>query len=134
MTAKYNMFITPDLKQNILLTMYLTIADNFVAIVYAAGILISALLAIRKPSRAFIFLLLGFILLLFGFEYEKHILFGLKEQTINALITIQEHNKVRRLVNIILVKAAPILLPVTGWGFILVGIYLFRREKKQTVT
>lgn len=128
------MIITPDLKQNILLTMYLTIADNFIAIVYATGILISALLAIRKPSRAFIFLLLGFILLLFGFEYQKHILEGLKEQTINALITVQEHNKVRRLVNIVLVKAAPILIPLFGWIFVIVGVYLFNRGRKITKT
>jgi len=124
------MIITPDLKQNILLTIYLTVADNFFAVFYALGIVISALLAIRKPSRYAIFMLLGFILLLFGFEYQKHILEGLKEQTINALITVQEHNKVRRLVNIVLVKAAPILLPFFGWTFIIAGIYLFKRGRK----
>ena len=126
------MIITPDLKQNIVLTIYSTIYDNFSVVVYVAGILISAFLAIRKPSRAFIFLLLGFILLLFGFEYQKHILEGLKEQTINALITIQEHNKVRRLVNIVLVKAVPILLPLVGWIFVVTGGYLFRRGRKTT--
>lgn len=127
------MFITPDLKQNILYTMYFTITHNVPVFVYGTAILVSIVLAIIKPSRSYLFFLLGFIVLLFAYEYQKHILDGLKEQTINALITIQEHNKVRRLVNIILVKAAPILLPLTGWGFILVGVYLFKREKKQTV-
>ncbi len=126
------MIITPDLKQNILYTVYFTITHNMPVFVYGAGILVSVIFAIIKPSRSYIFFLLGFILLLFAYEYQKHILDGLKEQTINALITIQEHNKVRRLVNIILVKAAPILLPLTGWGFILVGVYLLKREKKQT--
>ncbi|MFH0773292.1 MAG: hypothetical protein V1922_03195 [bacterium] len=126
------MFITPDLKQNILMTIYLTISDNFFAIVYAVGIIISAFLAIRKPSRYAVFMLLGFILLLFGFEYNKHILEGLKEQTINALITVQEHNKVRRIINIVLVKALPLLLPLFGWGFVISGIYLLRQERKIT--
>ena len=127
------MFITPDLKQNILYTVYFTVTHNIPVFVYGTGILVAVVFAIIKPARSYIFFLLGFILLLFAYEYQKHILDGLKEQTINALITIQEHNKVRRLVNIILVKGAPILLPLTGWAFILGGIYLFRREKKQTV-
>ena len=95
--------------------------------------MVSALLAIRKPSRYAIFLLLGFILLLFGFEYQKHILEGLKDQTINALITVQEHNKVRRLVNIVLVKATPLLLPFFGWLFVITGAYLFQRRKMKKV-
>jgi len=126
------MSITPDLKQNIVLTIYLTVVDNFTALIYAAGIGISALLAIRKPSRYAVFLLLGFILLLFGFEYKKHILDGLKEQTLNALITVQEHNTVRRIINISLVKAAPLLFPLVGWSFVILGAYLFNRERKAT--
>lgn len=125
------MIITPDLKQNILYTVYFTITHNVPVFVYGTGILVSIVLAIIKPSRSYLFFLLGFILLLFAYEYQKHILDGLKEQTINALITIQEHNKVRRLVNIILVKAAPILLPLCGWTFIVVGGYLFKRERKS---
>ena len=125
------MIVTADLKQNILLTIYLTIVDNFGVIVFTVGICISALLAIRRPSRYAVFMLLGFILLLFGFEYQKHILEGLKDQTLNALITVQEHNKVRRIVNIVLVKATPILLPFFGWVFVITGAYLFKRGKNR---
>ena len=125
------MIITPDLKQNILYTVYLTITHNMPVFVYGTGILVSVILALIKPSRSSVFFLLGFILLLFAYEYQKHILDGLKEQTINALITVQEHNKVRRIVNIILVKALPILLPLSGWTFIVAGIYLLRHERKK---
>jgi hypothetical protein len=126
------MSITPDLKHNILLTIYLTIADNFAAVLYAFGICISAFMAIRKPTRHAVFMLLGFILLLFGFEYNKHILEGLKEQTINALITVKEHYTVRRLINLILVKAMPILLPLGGWLLVITGAAIFKKEKKTT--
>jgi len=128
------MIITPDLKQNILYTVYFTITHNVPVFVYGTGILVSIVLAIIRPSRSYIFFLLGFIFLLFAYEYQKHILDGLKEQTINALITIQEHNKVRRLVNIILVRAAPILLPLGGWGLVIMGIYLFKREREKNAT
>ena len=124
--------ISPDLKQNIALTVYLTVADNFAAVLYAVGIAAAALLAIRKPSRYTIFLLLGFILLLFGFEYSKHIVEGLKEQTVNALITVQEHYTVRRIVTIAIAKAAPLFFPLMGWIFVLTGGYLFYRERKAT--
>jgi len=124
------MIITPDLKQNIFYTVYFSITHNVPVFLYGTGIIIFSLLAIRKPKRSLILLLLGCITLLFAFEYQKHILDGLKEQTMNALITVQEHNKVRRIVNIVLVKAIPILLPLGGWILIIVGIYLFRKEKK----
>ncbi|MCX6730476.1 MAG: hypothetical protein NTZ55_01385, partial [Candidatus Roizmanbacteria bacterium] len=104
------MSLSPDLKQNIFYTVYFTVTHNLPVFIYGIGIVAFALLAIIKPKRSYIFFLLGFIVLLFAFEYQKHILDGLKEQTINALITVQEHNTVRRLINIVLVKAAPILL------------------------
>ena len=85
------MTIPADLKQNIFYTVYFTVTHNLPVFFYGGGILVFALLAIIKPRRSFILLLLGCILLLFAFEYEKHILDGLKEQTINALITIKEY-------------------------------------------
>jgi len=126
------MIITPDLKQNIFYTLFFTITHNLPVFIYGAGIIVFALLAMIKPKRSFVLFLLGFIVLLFAFEYQKHILDGLKEQTINALITIQEHNKVRRVINIVLVKALPILMPLAGWGLLLCGAYLFKKENKIT--
>ncbi len=123
--------ITPDLKQNIFYTLYFTISHNALALFYFAGIICSVILAIIKPSRKSIFLLLGFILLLFGFEYNKHIVEGLREQTLNALITIQEHNKVRKVINIITLKLLPILLPLAGWSLIGASVYFFTKQKKK---
>jgi hypothetical protein len=126
------MIITPDLKQNIMYTIYFTVIHNVPVFVYGIGILLAAVFAILRPSRSYVFFLLGFILLLFAFEYQKHILDGLKEQTINALITIQEHNKVRRIINILLIKILPFLMPVVGWGLVIAGAYLLKKEGKIT--
>ena len=126
------MSLTPDLKQNIAVTVFFTVTHNLPVFIYGTGIAVFAFLAILKPRRSFIFFLLGFIILLFSFEYEKHMLEGIKEQTINALITMQEHNTVRRIINIVLVKALPLLLPLSGWSLIMGGIYLFNRERIAT--
>ena len=123
------MALTPELKQNIFYTVYFTVTHNVPVFVYGAGILVSSILAIVKPKRSYVLFLLGFIILLFAFEYQKHILDGLKEQTINALITIQEHNLVRRIVNIVLIKLLPFGMPVVGWTFIVFGAYLLRKKK-----
>lgn len=123
------MALTPELKQNIFYTVYFTVTHNVPVFVYGTGILVSAMLAVLKPKRSYVLFLLGFIILLFAFEYQKHILDGLKEQTINALITIQEHNLVRRIINIVLIKLLPIGMPVVGWTFIILGAYLLRKKK-----
>lgn len=123
--------INAELRQNIFYTVYFTVTHNLPVFIYGAGIVVSSLLAIRKPRRSYILFLLGFIILLFAFEYQKHILDGLKEQTINALITIQEHNTVRRIINIVLVKALPVLMPLGGWSMILFGAYLFKKEQES---
>jgi len=125
------MIITPDLKQNLFYMIYFTVTHNAPVFIYGIGILYAIIHSIIKPSRGSVILLLGFILLLFGFEYNKHILDGLREQTINALITVQEHNKVRRIINIITLKAIPFLAPVLGWIMVGSGIYMlyFRKGK-----
>jgi len=124
------MAITPELQQNIFYTVYFTVLHNFFALFYFMGIIISAGLAIMRPKRAFILMLIGFIILLFGFEYQKHILDSLREQTLNSLITIQEHYQVRRIINGILIKLIPLLLPFTGFGLLIAGGYLFLKEHK----
>ena len=122
------MTFTSDLQQNVFYAVYFTVTHNLPVFVYGAGIGISAVMAIIKPKRSYVLFLLGFIILLFAFEYQKHILDGLKEQTINALITVQEHNLVRRVVNIILIKLLPLGMPVVGWSLIILGIYLHKKK------
>lgn len=123
-----------DLKQNIFYAVLFIFMHNFAAIFYGIGIALSALLLFIRPSRWGILLLFGFIILLFGFEYNKHIVEPLKEQTLNSLITIQEHNKVRRSVNIVLVKVLPRGLPLLGWMLVAggIGLKIFSREKRRS--
>ena len=100
---------------------------TFCGIIFAIG------LSLYRPSRKSVLLLLGFSLLLFGFQYNKHILEGLREQTLNALITIQEHNKVRRIINFVTLKLLPLFFPLVGWGLVLLSgyLYFFKRKKKE---
>ena len=83
--------ITPDLKQNILVTLYLLFSHNYIALAYFAGLLLSIGLSLYRPSRFTSVCLLGFGILLFSYEYDKHLIEAFREQTLRSLITIQPH-------------------------------------------
>lgn len=110
--------ITPDLSVNINNTIYLTIIHNYQPALFLLGFLIAIFLSIKKPSRSYTFMLLGFICLLFQFEYTKHIIDNLKEQTTNSLITATPHYTAKRWLNSILEDLIPMFLFASGWFFL----------------
>ena len=111
-----------DLQQNIFVTLYLLFSHNYEAFAYLVGILIGIVLAFYRPSRFALFILLGFAILLFSYEYDKHIIVGLREQTLKSLITTTPHFKVARIVNLLLSDIMPIFFYVVGWGMVFTAI------------
>ncbi len=114
--------ITPELKQNIWYTLYFTITHNVPVFFFGTCIIGSIILSLYKPTRKSILLLLGFISLLLGYEYEKHIVEGIKEQTMNSLITINEHYTLRRIINVFFIKILPFSLYAGGLLLVLGSI------------
>lgn len=114
--------IAPDLQQNIIITLYLLFSHNYEAIAYFTGLVISIGLALYRPSRFTTFALLGFAILLFSFEYDKHIIVGFREQTVRSLITLQPHYKLQKLLNLVISELLPVLFYVTGWFFIYLAV------------
>lgn len=124
--------LTPELKQNIFVMIYLLFKDNHIAFAYFSGTLISLFLSIKKPSRFSVFLLIGFIFLLFSYEYDKHIIEGLREQTLNSLITITPHYRLERFVTIFTQNILPVFFYAAGWFFVFFAIVskALQNEKK----
>ena|SRR3989344_6501413 len=114
--------MSPDLKQNFAVTLYLLFSHNYIAFVYSFGVIISAFLSLKRPSRFTTLMLLGFIVLLFSYQYDKHIIEGFRQQTLNSLITITPHYRLQRIINILIADIFPIFFYITGWGVIFVGI------------
>lgn len=115
--------VAPDLQQNIIITLYLLFSHNYEAMAYFTGLVISIGLAVYRPSRFTVFAFLGFAILLFSFEYDKHIITGFREQTISSLITIQPHFKLQKLLNLLISDLFPVLFYVSGWFFIYLSIF-----------
>jgi hypothetical protein len=116
------MNITPDLQQNIFVTLYLLFTHNYLAIAYFAGLGIGIFLAIYRPSRYSTFILLSFAILLFSYEYDKHIIEALRQQTMNSLITLNPHYKVQHVVNLLITEILPIFFYISGWFLLFVSV------------
>lgn len=129
------MDLSPDLRQNLIVTLYLLFTHNYIAIAYFLGLILGIILSIYKPSRFATFIFLGFAILLFSYEYDKHIIVGLREQTLQSLITVTPHFRLQRILNLFLSDLLPVLFYILGWGMlfgaiILAGIGLGKKNKK----
>lgn len=120
--------VSGDLRQNIIVTVYLLFTHNYIAIAYFLGMGLGVFLSIYKPSRFSTFILLGFAILLFSYEYDKHIIAGLREQTLKSLITVTPHFRLARYINLLLSDLLPVLLYIAGWGFIFGAIFYAARK------
>lgn len=125
--------ITPDLQKNFIDTIYSLFVHNYIVFAYVFGLLISIVVCLVRPSRFSILMLLGFALLTFSFEYDKHIIAPFREQTLQSLITVKPHYKLQRIVNLFISEVLPIVFYISGWGLIYLGIILkgVKREEKK---
>lgn len=126
--------ITPDLTQNIFVTIYLLFSHNYIAFAYFTGLIIAVIMSVKWPSRFSTFSFLGFAILLFSYEYDKHIIEGFRQQTMRSLITLQPHFRLQRLINVTITEILPIFFYAAGWAFIYLAIIhaarkLGKREK-----
>jgi hypothetical protein len=125
----YNYSMPPDLQQNVAITTELTVLHNFWALSYFTGLILSILWSLWKPSRAASFALLGFGLLLFSFEYTKHILEPFRNQTMNSIITQQQHLQAQRIINGSIVKLIPFGSITSGWVSLLISAILLFKNR-----
>lgn len=110
------------LKQSIMNTAFITFMHNQYAIAFFFGALIALGLLIYRPSRFATFLLFGFLTLLVGFEYDKHILEGLQNQTLESLALASEDAGFKSLLVNGFQKILPLGFFTVGWGSIFLAI------------
>ncbi|KKQ38083.1 MAG: hypothetical protein US54_C0018G0006 [Candidatus Roizmanbacteria bacterium GW2011_GWA2_37_7] len=118
--------IAPDTQQNLFYTIYFLVTHNALVILYSSAIFFVTAHALWRPRRGKILLLWGFIILLFAFEYDKHILEPLQKQTIESLITQRESVRIEYYITKFLTRVVPFGLPVFGWMLVAIGIFFDR--------
>jgi hypothetical protein len=116
--------MAPDTQQNFLVAGMLLVEHNFFALFFLGGVILSVALGLWKPSRGAILLMVGFALLLFAFEYQKHIVDGLLEQTRGSLITERQSYRLEWLLDKTFGKILPPLFYFLGTVVTAVGGYM----------
>ncbi|MDO5561159.1 MAG: hypothetical protein Q4G02_00040 [bacterium] len=122
------------MKQGLFQLIYFTYLHNQLAIGLALAALVSLFILIKKPARRYVFFFIGFILLLLHFEYQKHIVQDLAEQTISTLFLEEGHYRWRWFTKVTLYHLTPFLLWLAGWGSVILGILNPRFNKKEKLS
>jgi hypothetical protein len=125
--------VTPDIQQSIIHTIYALFIHNYIVFAYFSGFLLSVFVSIKKPSRFSTLLLLGFAVLTFSFEYDKHIIDGFRQQTLQSLSTVEPHLRFQRGISVLITDVLPVAFYLLGWGLIFIAFVaegLKKTEKK----
>ncbi|MGD9129276.1 MAG: hypothetical protein PVJ09_02205 [Candidatus Woesebacteria bacterium] len=116
--------MNPALKTGLARLVYLTFLHNSDAIALFLGIILALVLLLRKPRRVYVFFLLAFVLLLARFEYLKHVVDPLQEQTVTTVIQEEGHHRAKRWFDVFFNDFVPMILYLSGWGTLFLGILI----------
>lgn len=126
-----------SLKTGLFQLLYFTFLHNADAIAFFIGILFIFALLLKKPSRVLVLFLLSFILLELRFQYLKHIVDPLYDQTVGAMLQTGTFLRTRRFFDLFINDLVPMILYLGGWGCMLAGIFFssfssisFRKKKE----
>ena len=117
-----------SLKAGIFQFLYFTFLHNADAVAYAVGVLFAFLLLLKQPRRRFVLFLLGFLMLELRFQYLKHIVDPLYDQTVGAMLQGGTFFRTRRLLDIAMNDLAPMALYFGGWGSLFLGMASFSKK------
>jgi hypothetical protein len=110
------------MKEGLFNFVYFTFLHNSEVFGYALASLTALLMLLKKPSRRMVFFFVGFLLLVFHFEYQKHIVAGLAEQTVDTIFIEEGNYRARWLTSVGIYHLLPLLAWIGGWGGVLLGI------------
>lgn len=120
----------PDLTANLIHALYNLFTHNYILLAYLMGLLVSIAVAIKKPSRFALLLVLGFTVLAFSFEYDKHIAEGLRLQTLESVVAGQGHDRAEKWINLVTSELLPVFFYVGGWVLVYLAILIGGWKKK----
>lgn len=123
--------MTPVNQQGLFYLLYWTWLHNYQVIALVAGCLLAIGLMLKNPKRLYLLFFLGFLMLIFQFEYLKHFQEHLEEQTLQTVVLKQSQSKARKAIDLFFNRFIPFGLYLGGWGLIFLGMIVGGKEKKK---
>lgn len=124
--------VGPDIEQAIQHFIALTFAHNYYPIALVIGIAGSIAWGLYKPQRVSTLLTLGLTLLFVHFEYIKHAMRPVLEQTQVTLTTMTPNHTFIWLVEKVITRGIPYLMLTSGAGLVMfVVIFQLRKLLKN---
>ena len=116
---------------NLINTAYSFYSHNWELVYFGGFALLCFLRLVIKPSRFYAFLALGFLSLLFEFEYTKHLVPHVREN-VTELILVDPHRRSFNLADLFYSKLFPVFLQMFGWFLIFVSVFFLHKENPST--
>lgn len=127
--------VSPELQRGIIDLIYFTWLHNAEMLAYFAGFILTLGLLLKNPKRIYVLFLIGFILLMLQFQYVKHIVEPLLDQTMQTVLqTGAQATRFQKITKFFLEKLIPISLYLAGWGSIFLAIFLTNKNNKTSPT
>jgi len=118
-------------QQGLFQLVYWTWLHNYEVIALSFGCLLAIGLMLKKPKRIYLLFFLGFLLLIFQYEYTKHLVKSLEEQTLQTAIVSDSQTKARKLIDFTLNRLVPFGSYLGGWGMIFLGMIIGGKGSKK---
>lgn len=115
---------------NLINTSYSFYTHNWQLVYFGGFAFLCFLRLMFKPSRFYVFMLLGFLILLFEFEYTKHLIPHVREN-VTELILVDPARRSFNFANTFFSKLFPIFMQAFGWFLIATSTFLLHRENRD---
>src|SRR3990167_1075849 len=114
---------------NLINTGYSFYSHNWQLLYFGTFIFFCILRLIYKPSRFYVLLMLGFLTLLFEFEYSKHLIPHVREN-VTELILVDPARRSFNMADLFFSQLFPIFAKTFGWFLIFFSVFFLHKEPK----
>ncbi len=107
-----------ELIKNAIVAFYKFYDHN--ALVFYLGLLLLVVVIrlIAKPSRYYVLLMIGLSVLVFSFEYQKHLVPHFFSHLLDPIVDPSTHGRTYRYSSLFISQVFPVLLDILGWFMI----------------
>ncbi len=115
---------------NLINTFYSFYSHNWELFYFGIFTVLCFIRNIFKPSRYYVLLTLGFMILTFEFEYTKHLIPHVREN-VTELILVDPATRSFNMSDLFFSKLLPVFMQASGWFMIFFSIFFVKKDASK---